>query len=226
MSEDKYEYRQSGNWNYPDFIKEAQTAYQATKDPALGHLLSKKQGEYTVEDYFALPDTCRVELIDGVIYNMTAPSYRHQGVGGELFFQFKKYIMENKGECFPFMSPMNVQLDADDKTMVQPDLIVTCRRDKIQDNVYMGAPDFVIEVLSPSNTLKEQNLKYHKYQNAGVREYWVVDSRKKLVTVHDFEHERKPVVYTFQDRVPVRIYGGELEIDFAEVYENIHFLYE
>lgn len=210
---------------YPDFIKESQAVYQATGEPALKRILSKRQGEYTIEDYYALPETCRVELIDGVIYNMAAPGYRHQGVGGELFFQFRRYIMERKGTCFPFMSPIDVQLDRDDKTIVQPDVIVTCDRDKIQEQVYYGAPDLVIEVLSPSNTLKEQNLKYHKYKNAGVREYWVVDPLKQLVIVHDLEHGNAPVIYTFQDKVPVGIFSGGLEIDFAEICENISFLF-
>ncbi|MDO4313141.1 MAG: Uma2 family endonuclease [Eubacteriales bacterium] len=226
MSEEKYEYNGHGEGSYPDFIKESQTAYQAAGDPALERLLAKKQGEYTIEDYYALPKTCRVELMDGVIYNMTAPTYRHQGVGGELFVRFHQYIMDHQGSCFPFMSPIDVQLDRDDKTMVQPDLIVTCNRDEVRERVYYGAPDFVIEILSPSNTLKEQNRKYHKYKNAGVREYWDVDPWKKLVTVHDFEHKKEPAVYTFEDKVPVGIFRGDLEIDFAEIYENIQFLYE
>ncbi len=221
-----YDEKGEGRSRYPDFIKESQAVYQATGDPALERILNKKQGEYTIEDYYALPETCRVELIDGVIYNMAAPSYGHQGVGGELFFQFRRYIMERKGSCFPFMSPIDVQLDQDDKTIVQPDVIVACDRDKIKKQVYYGAPDLVVEVLSPSNTLKEQNLKYHKYKNAGVREYWVVDPHKQVVAVHDFEHGGAPVVYTFKDKVPVGIFAGELEIDFAELYENIRFLYE
>lgn len=226
MSENKrWNEKGAGESRYPDFIKESQAAYQATGEPALKRILNKRQGEYTIEDYYALPETCRVELIDGVIYNMVAPTYRHQGVGGELFVQFHQYIMKRKGKCFPFMSPIDVQLDKDDKTMVQPDLIVTCDRDKVKEKVYYGAPDFVIEVLSPSNTLKEQNLKYHKYKNAGVREYWVVDPRKQLVVMHNFERGDAPIVYTFRDKVPVGIFGGGLEIDFAEIYENIRFLY-
>lgn len=215
----------AGISRYPDFIKESQAAYEAMGNPALKRILGKKQGEYTIEDYYALPETCRVELIDGVIYNMAAPDYRHQGMCGELFVQFRQYIMKKKGMCFPFLSPVDVQLDRDDKTIVQPDLIVTCDRDKVKEQVYYGAPDFVVEVLSPSNTLREQNLKYHKYKNAGVRGYWVVDPQRQLISVHDFEHGSAPAVYTFQDKVPVGIFSGGLEIDFAELYENIQFLF-
>lgn len=225
MTEKRYEYNEFGERMYPDFVKEAQAAYQVNGNALLRQLLMKKQGEYTIEDYYALPDECRVELIDGIIYNMAAPSARHQAIGGELFFRFRQYIMERKGKCFPFMSPINVQLDEDDKTMVQPDVIVTCRRDKIREKVFYGAPDMVIEVLSPSNRSKEQQLKYHKYKNAGVREYWVVHPDRKQVTVNDFEGNKEPVVYSFQDKIPVHIFHGELEIDFAELYREISFLY-
>lgn len=225
MTEKRYEYNEFGERMYPDFVKEAQAAYQVNGDVLLRQLLLKKQGEYTIEDYYALPDECRVELIDGVIYNMAAPSARHQAVCGELFFRFRQYIMERKGKCFPFMSPINVQLDEDDKTMVQPDMIVTCRRDKIREKVFYGAPDMVIEVLSPSNRPKEQQIKYHKYKNAGVREYWVVHPDRKQVTVNDFEGNKEPVVYSFQDKIPIHIFHGELEIDFAEIYQEISFLY-
>lgn len=209
-----------------DFIKESQAAYQATGDPALGRLLVKRQGEYTVEDYFALPEDCRVELIDGVLYNMCAPTYKHQGLGGYIYAQFFNYVSRNKGKCLPFMSPCNVQLDCNDKTIVQPDVIIACDRDKFRGRVYYGAPELVIEVLSPSSGKRDREIKYRKYKNAGVREYWIVDPKAKRVTVYDFEHEEKITVYTFEDKVPVGIWDGKCEVDFAEAYEMIRFLYE
>lgn len=86
---------------------EAITAYQV-----------KKQGEYTLDDYYALPDERRVELIDGVIYDMASPSSVHQLIGSEIREQLKSYIKDKKGECIPFVAPIDVQLDCDDKTMV------------------------------------------------------------------------------------------------------------
>lgn len=225
MAEERYEHNEFGKRMYPDFIKETQAAYRVNGHDVLRRLLMKKQGEYTIEDYYALPDECRVELINGIIYNMSAPSARHQAICGELFFRFRQYIMERKGKCFPFISPIDVQLDEDKKTMVQPDIIVTCRQDKIREKVFYGAPDMVIEVLSPSNGQKEQQLKYQKYKNAGVREYWVVHTDRKQVTVNDFEGDKVPVVYSFQDKIPVHIFHGELEIDFAELYREISFLF-
>lgn len=225
MAEERYEHNEFGKRMYPDFIKETQAAYRVNGHDVLRRLLMKKQGEYTIEDYYALPDECIVELINGIIYNMSAPSARHQAICGELFFRLRQYIMERKGKCFPFISPINVQLDEDNKTMVQPDIIVTCRQDKIREKVFYGAPDMVIEVLSPSNGQKEQQLKYQKYKDAGVREYWVVHTDRKQVTVNDFEGDKVPVVYSFQDKIPVHIFHGELEIDFAELYREISFLF-
>lgn len=208
---------------YPDFIREAQTAYQVSANPALGRLLLKKQGDYTIEDYYALPDQCRVELIDGVIYNMAAPNYFHQTIAFQMAVQLDTWIKKKKGFCMVVVSPADVQLDMDEKTMVQPDLFVVCKRKKIRTQVLYGAPDFAAEVLSPSNTLKEQELKYRKYKNAGVREYWVVDPRKERVTVFDFEHGKEEEVWTFADKVPVNIYDGELEIDFADISRALRF---
>ena len=81
----------------------------------------------------------------------------------------------------------------------------------------MGAPDFVAEILSPSTRKKDLFLKLHKYQRAGVREYWIVDIEKERIITYFFEKDEIPVIYGFKDRIPVRIYNGELEIDFAEI---------
>ncbi|MDO4313645.1 MAG: Uma2 family endonuclease [Eubacteriales bacterium] len=215
-----------GERMYPDYMKEAQTAYQTTGDPALGRFLAKKQGEYTIEDYYALPEECRVELIDGVIYNMAAPSGKHQDLGGYIHAQFLYYILRNKGKCLARMAPSDVQLDRDSKTMVQPDVYIGCEKDKFKNRVYYGAPDLVIEVLSPSSRKKDREIKYRKYKNAGVREYWVVDPEAERVTVHDFEHGGTTRIYTFEDRVPVGIWDGKCQVDFAEALEMTRFLLE
>lgn len=89
-----------------------------------------------------------------------------------------------------------------------------------------GAPDFVIEILLPSTSKKDRTLKYHKYRNAGVREYWIIDLMKKTVVVYYFEKELFARVYTFEDKVPVNIFDEECVIDFQELYERMEFLYE
>ena len=186
----------------------------------------KKQGEYTIEDYYALPDDVRAELIDGEIYDMSAPQVAHQVLLGSLFNRLSEFIKRKGRQCLPLVAPVDVQLDMDDKTMVQPDILVLCNRDKLKKRVIYGAPDMIIEILSKSSWKKDTFFKLGKYLDAGVREYWMVDPDRKKVVVYDFEHSPTTVIYGFEEQVPVRIFGGECVIDFSEIYREIEFLYE
>ena len=181
---------------------------------------------YTLEDYLRLPDDQRVELIDGVFYDMAAPTTIHQSIAGFLHKKFLDFVMANKGPCFPFISPVDVQLDCDDKTVVQPDVLVVCDRTKYKNGRVFGAPDLVIEVLSPSTRRKDMQLKMYKYAGAGVREYWMVDPEKKLVVQYDLEHLGIPAIYNFQSVIPVLIWDGACTIDLREMDETIGFLWE
>ncbi|MCC8049438.1 MAG: Uma2 family endonuclease [Clostridiales bacterium] len=116
---------------------------------------SKRQGEYTLEDYLALPDDQRVELIDGVFYDMASPNYIHQAFGDSLQAVFNDYIRKNHGSCRAF-TPVDVQLDCDDRTVVQPDVLIICDYSKLQKGHVYGAPDLVVEVLSPSTSKKDE----------------------------------------------------------------------
>lgn len=186
----------------------------------------KKQGEYTLEDYYALPEDRRVELIDGVIYDMTAPAWSHQDIAGEIFYQLKKYKEENQLRCSPGIAPIDVQLDRDNRTMVQPDVIILCDRRLNRNRVVYGAPEFVLEVLSPSTRSKDQLIKLNKYYNAGCKEVWIVDPEDRKVMVYDFTTDKWPAVYTFDDKVPVAISGGKCVIDFAKVRDSLDELLE
>lgn len=186
----------------------------------------RKQGEFTLEDYYGLPDERRVELIDGVFYDMSSPSSVHQMISAEICRLMKAYIDKEKGICIPLAAPIDVQLDCDDRTMVQPDVLVVCDRDKIIRRCIYGAPDFIAEILSLSSRRKDMTVKLKKYSESGVREYWIVDPDKKKVVVYDLENDELPAVYGFEAKIPVRIFGGECEIDFAGIYEYIRFLYE
>ncbi len=199
---------------YSDRIGEEAAPYQI-----------KKQGEYTLNDYYAMPDEHRVELIDGVIYDMGAPTSIHQAIILELVSRLREYIREKNGICMPFIAPVDVQLDCDDKTMVQPDVLVVCDRDKVIKRCVYGAPDFVIEILSPSTRKKDMFIKLTKYKEAGVREYWLVDPDKKNVLVYNLEEESYPKIYGFDSKVPVAVFDGECEVDFSEIYEYVSFLY-
>lgn len=184
------------------------------------------QEEFTVEDYLKLPEEERMELIDGVIYDLGAPTDKHQIIRDEVFARFREHIRKKKGKCVTITSPIDVQLDCDNRTMVQPDVIVVCDRNKFKKGRVFGAPDLVVEVLSDSTKKKDIFIKGQKYWDSGVREYWLVDSVKKRVYVHQYEKDDLNKVYTFDDRVPVGIWNDECEVDFAEIYEYISFLYE
>lgn len=186
----------------------------------------KRQGEYTVTDYEALPDERRVELIDGVIYDLAAPTVYHQFVSSEITFQLKQYVRANGGKCMTFAAPTDVQIECDQFTMVQPDVFVICNRDIIKRKRIFGAPDFIIEILSPSTRKKDTEVKLLKYRESGVREYWMVDPDKERIMIHHFEDEDDyiPKIYTFEDKVPVLMFGGDCLIDFKEIKEAGSFM--
>ena len=184
-----------------------------------------RQGEYTLEDYYALPDEQRVELINGVFYDMGATTSPHQIIGGEIHAQLLSFRNARKGPCLPMMSPVDVQLDRDNRTMVQPDVIIVCDRSKITYKGIFGAPDFIVEVLSPSTRKKDMTLKMAKYIDAGVREYWLIDPRTRQVVVHDFEHGNIPAIYTFLDKIPVGIWDGECMVDLSGAAELLDELF-
>ena len=182
----------------------------------------KRQGLFTLKDYYALPEDQRAELIDGVLYNMTAPSLAHQTVALQIAHQFLLCMdaFEKQG-CEVFVSPVDVQLDRDERTMVEPDVVVLCDMEKAIKRCIYGAPDFVLEVLSPTTRRKDMLIKLNKYWNAGCREYWIVDPEQFTVTVYDFDGEETAVHYTFDDIVPVRLFEGKCSIDFPAIRKRL-----
>ena len=198
-------------------IREATTPYDT---------LPATQGR-TLKDYYALPEDQRAELIDGVFYDMAAPSYLHQLILGSLHHLFFECILQHGMGCEVFMAPCDVRLDRDNYTMVQPDLLVFCHDYDIHAVRYEGAPDLVVEILSPSTRSKDMVLKLYKFHNAGVREYWIVDPRFRTVTVHCFEEEEyMPRSYDFDSEIPVFISGGECSVDFSRIMDRIRPYYD
>lgn len=179
----------------------------------------------TLDDYLALPEGTRIELIDGRFYDMAAPTMIHQRITLELGRLFSNYVEKNNGQCIPFISPADVQIDMDDKTMVQPDVFIVCDRNKITKARLVGAPDLIVEVVSPSNAYMDLTIKNAKYKHAGVREYWNILPEDKVVLVYRFEESDIPVQYTFADVVPVGIWNDECKIDFKDIYSKIEFMY-
>ena len=121
----------------------------------------------------------------------------------------------------PLIAPCDVQLDCDDYTIVEPDVMIVCDKEKdIKSRIY-GAPDFVAEVLSPSTRKKDMTLKLHKYQHAGVREYWILDPQERRILTYFLQDPFGFASYSMKDKVPVGIYNGACEIDFAPLHKQL-----
>lgn len=184
-----------------------------------------KTGEMTLKDYLALPEDRRVELIDGVFYDMASGTNVHGDIAEEIHARFREFIKKNGGKCKAKIMATDVQLDCDDKTIVVPDVYVVCDKKKLTIQRTVGAPDLVVEVLSPSNWKVDVFKKREKYERAGVREYWLVFPKQKKVRVHYFE-KGETKEYTFADKVPVGIWNGRCEVDFAEIDAEIRRWFE
>lgn len=200
------------------FVRETVSAYAAPEKP---DIYRRSLGPYTLEDYYALPDDRRAELIDGNFYDMAAPGTRHQDVIGELYVRFRDCIQRSGAGCKVFLSPIDVQLDCDQYTMVQPDLVVLCDRDKFLSRVIYGAPDLVIEVLSETTRKLDLFLKLLKYRYGGVREYWIVDPVKEIVMVYRFTQDPFLDIFNRSDTVPIGISDGHCSIDLKDVFDNL-----
>ncbi|MBE5996205.1 MAG: helix-turn-helix domain-containing protein [Lachnospiraceae bacterium] len=183
----------------------------------------KRQGEYTLEDYYALPDDERMELIDGRLYKMEAPSVVHQIVSLEIAAQIHGCIKKHKMPCRVLTAPCDVQLDRDRKTMLQPDIMVICDQTVIKSRAVFGAPDLIMEILSPATRKKDMTVKYTKYVSAGVKEYWLIDPDREEVMVYLMEGEglRFPSVFKGNAVIPVSVSGGKCSIDFGEIWEEL-----
>lgn len=176
---------------------------------------AKSSAYYTVEDIYNLPDGQRAELIDGELYMTAAPGRVHQRLVMDLAYLIENYIRSKNGECEVYPSPFAVFLNADDKIYLEPDISIICDKGKLTDEGCKGAPDWIIEIVSPASRPMDYNKKLFKYRTAGVREYWIVDPMKQQITVYDFEHDAYGE-YSFSDKVKAGIYE-DLEIDFSGI---------
>lgn len=170
---------------------------------------------YTIDDIYNLPEGERAELIDGQIYYMAPPSRKHQRIVLDLSRQIADYIEKNHGTCEVDIAPFAVFLNADDKNYVEPDISVICDSDKLDDKGCKGAPDWIIEIVSPGSRRMDYFTKVFKYRTAGVREYWIVDPEKNRITVWNFEKDDNNE-YSFTDSVESGIYSG-FYIDFSKL---------
>ena len=163
---------------------------------------------YTIKDIYELPEGRRAELIDGRIYNMSPPSRIHQKISHQLSKVIGNYIDSKNGSCEVYPAPFAVFLNEDEQNYVEPDLSIICDKNKLSDRGCEGAPDFIIEIVSPSTQRIDYGIKLFKYRTAGVREYWIVNPSKEIINVYNFENEEASNFYSFEDDIPVGIYPG------------------
>ncbi len=162
---------------------------------------------YTEDDYYNLPENVRAELIDGQFYDMVAPSRIHQEILSSLHLEIGNYLRSKKGSCKIYPAPFSVKLFDNRKTVVEPDISVICDPNKLTDQGCTGAPDWIIEIVSPSTSSHDYVRKLNLYMDAGVREYWIVDPVQRHIVVYYLEKTQfKMTTYTFQDKVKVNLY--------------------
>lgn len=172
---------------------------------------------YTEVDYYALPEDIRAELIDGQIYYQAAPSRVHQRILGKLHQRIANYIDSKGGSCEIYAAPFAVKLWEEKRTIVEPDISVICDRSKLTERGCTGAPDWIIEIVSPGNSSHDYIRKLNLYADAKVREYWIVNPMSRTVLVYHLEESKFEVAsYTFQDKIKSNVYE-DLCIDFAEI---------
>jgi Uma2 family endonuclease len=188
---------------------------------------------YTYHDYLQWPQNERWELIEGVPYNMSpAPSRRHQGVAVELSRQIANFLTDKP--CEVYFAPFDVRLpeastedmrhvdDDEITTVVQPDIAVICDPDKLDDRGCLGAPDFIVEILSPGTAAKDQIQKVALYEKNGIKEYWIIHPIDKLVIVRVLGEHGKygiPAIYEGKGKLQVKTLP-ELEIDLDAIFEH------
>ena len=185
----------------------------------------KAPGEYTTKDYASLPEDRRVQLIDGVFYDMTAPLLVHQAVIAEVIRHLSDEIKKNNGTCLVFAAPVDVKLGDDDRTMVQPDVTIVCDRSKLRRWGIQGAPDFILEVLSPGSRKLDMVTKLAKYRSSGVREYWMLDIEGMKLITCDIAGGNECRIMELDGEAGLSIYDSRITIDLSEIARLIQ-MYE
>lgn len=165
-----------------------------------------QERSYTTEYIYSLPEGQRAELIDGQIYNMAPPNFLHQKLIMELSAAIHQYIKSKKGNCEVLPAPFAVFLNQDNQNYVEPDISIICDKNKLDKQGCTGAPDWIIEIASPSTERMDYGIKLFKYRSAGVREYWIVNPLKQTVMVYDFQDNLGTKQYSFDEAIPVCIY--------------------
>lgn len=199
-------YREQNNLN------DAPIPYAVTKDEIYGNLALHNQ-RMTVTELGRMGENRDLQLMDGKLIVSEMAGVNHQRMVKKLGRAISNYAEKNRGKCEVFDVGVNVYLDEDEYTLVIPDIAVVCDESKVSEQGIFGAPDWVLEIVSPSTRQNDYHKKLHKYMDAGVREYWIVDMDRQMVSVCINGEPMQVTIYGFDDKIPVGIYGGELVME-------------
>jgi len=171
---------------FDQFIIKEPSAAAYSIDAELKRMVKRERIDVEYQKYLNLPEMKRVEFVDGKIIYLGEPSLKHQELLTTLLTRFRIYLQGKTCKVYP--APFGVKIDFDSnpnsKNTLQPDLSVVCDKEKLDDQGLNGAPDLVIEILSPSTASRDKGFKYKKYMSMGVKEYWLVDPDREIVTVN------------------------------------------
>jgi len=182
--------------------------------------IPKEEEYYTYADFLEWDDNVRGELYDGEIFMMAPPLRAHQAIVTQLIFQLESYLKGKKCKVYP--APIAVRLfpkeDNSDDNVFLPDIIVVCDTEKLDDKGCNGPPDLIIEIISPSTAKYDRIYKFRKYQNAGVKEYWIADPETKSVQVCVLDNNRYVLsIYDETEKIPVHVLK-KCVIDLQEIF--------
>jgi len=184
--------------------------------------------QYTYADYLTWLDDKSRELINGFIHMMSAPRLEHANVHSNIFGNLKFILKKNEGKCKIFSAPFDVRFpkngEIEDKkifTVVQPDICVVCDLSKLDKRGCCGAPDMIVEILSPSTLKRDMREKYDLYEESGVKEYWIVSPEAQTINIFLLQQDGKynnGTIYEFEEKVPVHIFDNYL-IDLKDIFD-------
>lgn len=183
--------------------------------------------KYTYSDYLTWPEEERWEIIDGIPYMQSAPTWQHQVISGQLMLQFGEYL-KNK-PCRIFSAPFDLRIpelnEVDEETtfVCQPDLLIICDKEGLKGTGYYGTPTLIIEISSPSTARNDKLLKFNKFEKAGVKEYWIIEPDGNFVSVFTLQANMRygrPDVYSDNDKIKVTAFS-DLIIDLKTVFDYL-----
>ncbi|HBY20489.1 MAG TPA: Uma2 family endonuclease [Clostridiales bacterium] len=193
----------------------------------MGLPIKKEIKKYNYRDYLSWTDDNRWEIIDGSAYMQAAPVWQHQEIVSSLISIFRNYF-KNK-ECTAFVAPFDVRIstheetDEEVETVLQPDIVVVCDKSKLKGTGYFGIPTFVVEILSPSTAFYDKNVKFKKYEESGINEYWIIDPINTIVERFSLNNKNeygKPDIYSEENQIKSIVFPN-LEVDLKEVFASI-----